>query len=146
MPVRFDFVGADRRELREQFQSVLEESVAAALTAAADAAAAEAAAAATDAAAAADAATTTTADAFSKATRERPLTARQRAGAELRVRLQEVVRLRNKNKTNEAAAALDAIPAGDMTTGAPGRAKELRNTTFTFGGLALTRDIVARFL
>ena len=35
---------------------------------------------------------------------------------------------------------------GKMTTGAKGRARELVGTTFTFGGLALTKDIVARFL
>ena len=74
------------------------------------------------------------------------MTARQRDGAELRVRLQEVVRLQNKDRTGQVAAALDAIPAGKMTTGAKGRARELRNTLFTFGGLALTKDIVARFL
>ena len=67
-------------------------------------------------------------------------------GAELREKLQEVVGLLSKKKTKEAAAALDAIPPGKMTTGAKGRARELRDTTFTFGGLALTKDIVARFL
>jgi hypothetical protein len=56
------------------------------------------------------------------------------------------VRLRSQNKTKEADAAFDAIPPGKMTTGAKGRALELRGTAFTFGGLALTRDIIARFL
>ena len=80
------------------------------------------------------------------ATKERPLTARQRDGAELRMRLQEVIRLQSKDRTGQAADALDAIPAGKITTGAKGRAREMRGTLFTFGGLALTTDIVARFL
>ena len=140
VPTYFDFSSdAEGRALCEEFRAAVEDAAAAAAIAAADAAAA---ADATNAADATDAATATA----TASKKERPLTERQRAGAELRGQLQEVVRLRNKNKTNEAAAALDAIPAGKMTTGAPGRSRELRDTTFTFGGLALTRDIVARFL
>eukprot|EP00966_Prymnesium_polylepis_P208463 4829668-Prymnesium_polylepis.1 len=54
--------------------------------------------------------------------------------------------IRDRDRTSQAAAVLDAIPAGKMTTGAKGRARELRGTLFSFGGLALTKDIVARFL
>ena len=109
-------------------------------------AAAAAGAAAASAAAASDAAATTATVAATTTTKERPLTARHREGAELRDRLKKVISMQSIDRTREAAAALDAIPAGKMTTGAKGRARELRGTLFTFGGLALTKDIVARFL
>lgn len=128
--IRFDFLGADGRELSERFQIVVEEAI---ITAAATIDAAES-------------ATANGKDMVITSTQDRPPTARQRIGAELRIRLQEVVRLQSKNKTQEAAAAMAAIPEGEMNTGARGRSKELRDATFSFGGLALTKDIVARFL
>lgn len=128
--IRFDFLGVDGRELSERFRIVVEEAI---VTAAATIEAAES-------------ATANGEDMVTTTTQERPLTARQRIGAELRIRLQEVVRLQSKNKTKEAAAAMAAIPKGEMNTGARVRSKELRDATFSFGGLASTKDIVARFL
>jgi uncharacterized FlaG/YvyC family protein len=144
--VYFDFSsGAEGRELCELFTATVEEAVAAAKAAAA-LTTADPAVAVNPAAADLDDPGVADHPAAATATKERPLTARQRVGAELRMKLQEVVRLRSQKKVNEAAAALDAIPDGKMTTGAKGRARELVGTTFTFGGLALTKDIVARFL
>lgn len=138
-PINLDFAShSEGREICERFKVALMDAVTSAKAAAANANAA------------ANAVVTTEEVDAGKKERthghERALTERKRTGADLRLRLKEVVSLRAKHKTNEAATLMEAIPDGKMTTGARGRTKELCDLVFTFGGLALTKDIVARFL
>ena len=83
-------------------------------------------------------------------------TARVRAGRELYAKLQEVGRLQHDHKAKQAAelfAQLHAPPAPTDEKAearedglARRRACELRDFTFSFGGLSLTRQVLQRLL
>ena len=69
-------------------------------------------------------------------------------GRELRAELQKVAKLYSHDKTGQAKEAFQAIP--DCKTTGPravlGRADELRELLFTFGGLKTTRAVLDKFL
>ena len=73
---------------------------------------------------------------------------RVQRGRELRGALQKVAKLYSHDKTRQAKEAFRAIPEG-KTMGARailGRADELRELLFTFGGLNTTRAVLEKFL
>ena len=77
-------------------------------------------------------------------------TARMRKGRELRELLQQVVKLRSAHKMKESDLLLEAAAAADDSSVGEAlvkkRAQQLRGELFTFGGLELTRAILAQFL
>jgi len=76
-------------------------------------------------------------------------TARVRIGPELREALQQAIKLQGRGKTKEAESVLqEASAARDSTSDALAkkRASELRDATFGFGNMELTKKAVAKFL
>lgn len=73
-----------------------------------------------------------------------------RKGRELRELLQQVVKLRSAHKMTESDLLLEAAAAADDSSVGEAlvkkRAQQLRGELFTFGGLELTRAILAQFL
>ena len=69
-------------------------------------------------------------------------------GRELRGALQKVGKLYAHDKTRQAKEAFRAIPEGKMmgARAVLGRADELRELLFTFGGLSTTRAVLEKFL
>lgn len=83
------------------------------------------------------------------------LTARVRAGRELRAELLRINQLRGKGKWSEADAAMAVLdssaPSTDAATAkeaalARQRVRELRSEAFSYGGLSLSREVVRQFL
>ena len=73
---------------------------------------------------------------------------RVQRGRELRGALQKVGKLYAHDKTRQAKEAFRAIPEGKMmgARAVLGRADELRELLFTFGGLSTTRAVLEKFL
>ena len=83
------------------------------------------------------------------------LTARVRAGRELRAELQRINRLQGKGKTREATAAMAALDASAPSSEsaresednlARQRVRELRGELFSYGEASLTREVLRRFV
>ena len=71
---------------------------------------------------------------------------RIKEGGQLREHLKQVVSLNAKNKTKEAQQKLATVPQGRAGKSVPKeRARELAQLSFTFGGMDVTAEAVARF-